>query len=76
MRKREYNNGNRRKMKTIRENRSVSLRQLADVLDVNYSTISYWENGKRSPEGENIEKLEKFFKMEIVDLMEEDPDFK
>jgi len=75
MLKREYNNGKRRKMKSLREKRSVSLRQLADVLDVNYTTISYWENGKRTPEGENVEKLEKFFKTDISELMEEDPDF-
>lgn len=76
MRKREFNNGVRRKMKSFREKRSVSLRQLADEIDVNYTTISYWENGKRYPEGENVEKLEKFFNMSISELMEEDPDFK
>lgn len=75
MKKREFNNGNRRLMKTMREKRSVSLRQLADELDVNYTTISYWENGKRYPGEGNIEKLEKFFNVSIEVLMEEDPKF-
>lgn len=75
MRKREYNNGKIRKMKAIREGRAVSLRDLARAIDVNYTTISHWENGKRTPERENVEKLEKFFKLNIEELMAEDEEY-
>lgn len=72
MRVQEKNTKKTRVLKRARESKDVSLRELADILDINYSVISYWERGYRYPSKENQEKLEKFFGRSIDDLMEEE----
>lgn len=75
MKKREYNKRVRRRMKRIREHKDISMRELGELIDVNYTTVSHWESGKRYPSDENVKKLEKVLEEPIDILMEEDPDY-
>lgn len=71
MRKRKENNGNVRKLRQVRLEHKYSLRDLSRLLDVHYTTVSYWENGLRLPDEANAKKLENCFNMSIKDLLEE-----
>lgn len=64
-----------KRMKGIREQEGISLRELAQELDVNYSLISYWEHGVRNPSRRNEIKLEKFFDKPITFLLDTDPSY-
>ena len=46
------------RLKEYREKRNLSLRDLARELDVNFSTLSYWESGTKVPKAKNKMKLE------------------
>lgn len=61
----------RNNLKRLRLSRDYSVRRLAEELEIHYSLISYWENGKRTPCKENKKKLEVFFKRPIEFLLEE-----
>lgn len=61
-----------RNLRRVRENKMLSLRDVGMDLDVNYSLISYWETGKRTPSKVNIIKLEEYFDEDIEYLMAED----
>lgn len=73
--KEERNTRQVRRMKAIRENQGISLRDLATELGINYTTVSYWERGLRYPGKENQEKLAQFFDKTIDYLMEVDPHY-
>lgn len=49
------------RLKELREKNKVTLRDLGKAIDVNYSTISRWENDEISPSLDNIIKLCDFF---------------
>lgn len=57
-----------KRLKKYRIEKGVSIYQLADVVDANFSTISYWENGKRYPRHEKILELEDYFEKPYRDL--------
>ena len=59
-------------MKKIREEKGLSVRDLADIIQVNYSSISLWENGKRKPRSRNATLLEKELGKSIIELMKDD----
>lgn len=61
-----------RNLRRIRENKSLSLRDVGADLGVNYSLISYWEHGKRNPSKVNALKLEEYFGEDIEYLLELD----
>lgn len=48
-------------LQKLRQEKQVSLRELAQHLNVHFTTISYWEQGKKKPKQHNINNLEKFF---------------
>ena len=75
MKKREYNNNIRRRLKRVREGQKISMRELGELIDVDYTAVSHWESGKRYPSEENSQKLEKIFEEPISELMKEDPDY-
>jgi transcriptional regulator with XRE-family HTH domain len=60
-----------KKLKLYRVRSGETIYSLADKLGVNYSTVSYWENGKRYPRHDRIIQLCKMFKKEYTDLMED-----
>lgn len=73
--KEKRNTGEVRRMKSIRESQGISLRGLAKELNINYTTVSYWERGLRYPGKDNSTKLEEFFGQPITVLMEVDPHY-
>lgn len=62
--KKEFKN-----LRRVRNDMGLSLRDVGADLDVNYSIISFWESGTRSPSRRNIIKLEKYFEKDIKYLM-------
>jgi len=49
------------KIKMLREEKNLSQLQLANILQVNQTTVSTWELGKKLPDFPNIVKIAKFF---------------
>lgn len=45
-----------RRIRSVRRVRRVSQKQLANILDVHFSTISHWESGNYIPTLENLIK--------------------
>lgn len=39
-----------RRLKELRESKEISIRQLAEILDMSHVAISYYENEKRVPD--------------------------
>ena len=49
------------KLKMLREDKNLSQQQLAALLQVNQTTVSTWELGRKLPDFINIVKISKFF---------------
>ena len=61
-------------LRSLREQRNLSQRELADELGVSGDIISAWERGIRSPSRKNRIALKNFFKIQNADdLLEQDP---
>ena len=45
------------RLRSIRKERGLSVKELAERIDVSFSTIYRWENGERIPDGFNMGKL-------------------
>ena len=52
-------------LKKIRKERKLSQFRLALDLDISREAISYYENGKRSPDVEMLVKLSEYFNVSI-----------
>lgn len=52
-------------LKSLREERHLSQRQLGDVLHFAYSTIAMWESGQREPNYEKLELIADFFNVDM-----------
>jgi transcriptional regulator with XRE-family HTH domain len=50
-----------KKLKQYRTERGFTIYSLADRLKVNFSTVSYWENGEKFPRRQKLEDLEDLF---------------
>lgn len=48
-------------LKTLRKNRGYTQKNLADILNVSQNAIYNWENGKRQPSIEMLEKIAEHF---------------
>lgn len=59
------------RLKKYRMDAGYSIYNLAEMMGVNYSTISYWENGVRFPRKEKLILLEDLFHRGYRDLFEE-----
>lgn len=49
------------KINSLRQEKDLTLKQLADILGVSEATVSRWENGKSDIRGKNLKKLSAFF---------------
>lgn len=49
------------RLKKLRENAGITQKQLADSLNVTQTAVNYWENGKREPNIEMIQKIADYF---------------
>lgn len=70
------NLGNKETMaKNIRrylDRKGLKITQLADAVDVPYSTVNNWVNGVSYPRIDKIERMAKFFDVSKADLVEEE----
>ncbi|AGB62617.1 putative lambda repressor-like DNA-binding protein [Bacillus phage phiAGATE] len=60
-----------KRLKKIRMDAGYSIYTLAAKLEVDSSTISVWENGKRFPRRNVLEKLEDLFNVSYRELFED-----
>lgn len=59
----------RQNIRKFREKLGISQRELADRLEVNHSTVAYWEIGKSSPNVETLAELCRIFNTTPAILM-------
>ena len=53
------------KLKELRKNSALTQKQIADVIGIDRSTYSYYENGKASPSLEVLVKISKVFNVTL-----------
>ena len=58
-----------KKVKEIRESKRLLIRQVADYLEIDYTTISRVENGKRGLSRGHVIKLAKYFNVPEEELL-------
>lgn len=59
-----------KKIKELRLSRGYTQQQLADLLGIkSYTTITKWESGDNVPQGKDLIKLSKLFKVSVDDLL-------
>jgi Predicted transcriptional regulators len=60
-----------KKLRKFRENSGYTQQQVADALNIDRSTYSYYELGKTTPDIHTLIALAKIFNITITDLLEE-----
>lgn len=55
-------------LRELRNNKGLTLEEVADLMNVKMHTIHKWETGKVMPHPKNIRKLAKFYKVKITDI--------
>ncbi len=63
------------RLKKLRGEKKISQKTLADDLGVSQVAVAYWENGKRIPAWETLEKLATYFNVSPTYLLGWDNDF-
>ena len=53
------------RLKELRHERAITMRELSKILGVSEATISYWENNKSEPTLEKVLTIAKYFKVSI-----------
>lgn len=59
------------RIKELREKNGILQKELADMMGVNYVSVSKWENGKASPSEENLQKLAEILHCEPEEILED-----
>lgn len=59
-----------------RNKKNLSQKELANILDVNTSTIGLWETNKRFPSPESLVKIADYFNISMDTLFKEDRDYR
>ncbi len=59
-------------LKELRVQRNITGRQLAEVLNITYTQIYNWENGKNEPDIATLKKLARYFECSIDFLVDFD----
>jgi two-component SAPR family response regulator len=57
------------RLRTLRKERGLTARELADEIGVSYTTIYRWENGERVPDGFNMGKLMNVLGVRFKDII-------
>ena len=57
------------RLRTLRKERGLTARDLADEIGVSYTTIYRWENGDRIPDGFNMGKLMNVLGVRLKDII-------
>ena len=58
-----------KRLRTLRKERGMTARALADEIGVSYTTIYRWENGERIPDGFNMGKLMNVLGIRMKDII-------
>lgn len=61
---------NIKKLVELRENKSITKRNMAEIFGVSESTYGNWELGKREPDHETTKKLSNYFNVSIDYLLD------
>lgn len=56
-------------LKSIREFKKISQQDIAEKMNIDRSTIGYWENGKADPTMANVLKLADVLNVDIITLI-------
>ncbi|MDR1241085.1 MAG: helix-turn-helix domain-containing protein [Oscillospiraceae bacterium] len=59
-------------LKKLRENSGYTQQQVANALNLERSTYSYYETGKTTPDINTVIKLAKIFNVSYIDIFEEE----
>ena len=57
------------RLRSLRKKRGLSVKELADRIDVSFQTIYRWENGERIPDGFNMGKLMNVLGVRMKDII-------
>lgn len=57
-----------RSIRELREERGLSLRELADELGVSFMAIQHWETNQRMPRADQLRALARFFDVSMDDI--------
>lgn len=57
------------RLRQLRKERGLSVRELADSIDVSFQTVYRWENGDRVPDGFNMGKLMNVLGVRMKDVI-------
>lgn len=57
-----------KRLKKLRVDAGYTIYSLADKLNVNFSSVSYWENGIKHPRHDKIMELEDLFKVNYREM--------
>ena len=60
------------KLRTLRQQRNLSMKQLADLLQTSDAQISRVENGQRKPSADLVFQISTFFAVPVDRLMRDD----
>ena len=56
-------------LKKVRQDKKLTQKEVADALGISQPSYQQWENGKRSPSGETLEKLATYFNVSVDYLL-------
>lgn len=57
------------KLKLLRKSKNMTLRELADVLDMNFATLSHYELGRRQADYDTLIKISDYFDVSLDYLL-------
>ena len=58
------------KLKTLRTQKKLTQKQVAEKLGIHQSNVSDWENNVSRPEYENLIKLAEIYEVSVCDLLD------
>ena len=61
------------RIRQVRESINMTQKQLSDIMGISFVTISQWENGKRKPKYETLQKIASALGVSISDLLDIKP---
>lgn len=64
-----------KRLKKYRIEKGISIYELGEIVGANFSTVSYWENGKKFPRHDKIIALEDYFGRAYRDLFTDLTDY-
>lgn len=59
------------RIKTLREDKEMTQKELAQLLNVKQTAVSYWETGKREPDLDTIKAICKIFEVTYNKLLDD-----